>query len=334
MVDEFELIASLRPLLAADAPGVVVGPGDDAAVLEVGGGAALVVLAVDTMVQGVHVDLGLSSLADLGFKVLAVNLSDLAAMAAEPVGAVVSLQRPPAFGREDARQLYEGMAEAAERFSCPLVGGDVVGAETLAVSVTVLGEPADGPLRRGGAVVGDVVVVIGPLGLAAAGLGLWQRGLRAALDARPELSRAHRRPEPMLDAVPALVAARPSAGIDVSDGLGRDLGHVADASGVAVQLDPQRLPVAPDVAAAADRLGVEPIDLVVGGGDDYALAVTLPRERLGELRAGLAEVDRRAVVVGEVTDGSAVWLDGVDVSRRGWEHRGGDPAPDDEGGHP
>ncbi len=321
MTGEFELLEALAPVLE-DGPGVLVGPGDDAAVVRVGD--TPVVFAADTMVDGVHVDRDLSSLADLGFKALAVNVSDVAAMAARPAAALVSLQRPDWFGVEDARRLYEGLGEAADRWSCPLVGGDVVGAVALAVAVSIIGRPAadDWVLRRDGASPGDVVVVVGPLGLAAAGLRLLRVGDGEVLDAHPELAAAHRRPVAMAAAVDALVAARPSAGIDVSDGLGRDLGHLAAASGVGIRLEPDRLPVAPGVAAAADSLGVDAHDLVVGGGDDYALALTLPGDRLGRLDTALAGREVSGRVVGEVVEGRGVELDGRPVHQAGWEHAG------------
>lgn len=236
MTEEFALLEALRPWLS-EGPGVVVGPGDDAAVVRVDG--VHVVAAVDAMVEDVHVDLAFSSLGDLGFKALSVNVSDLAAVAARPVAALVCLLRPEGFGPGRARELYAGLSEAAERFSCPLVGGDVVSAPSLAVSVSVLGRPQarDLVLRRDGARVGEAVVVIGELGLAAAGLALWRAGADDLLRAHPDLAAAHRRPVALLEAVPALAGHRPSAAIDVSDGLGRDLGHVAAASGAGIRLE-------------------------------------------------------------------------------------------------
>lgn len=319
VTDEFALLEVLRPLMAGG-PDVLLGPGDDAALVRVHG--SEVVAAADALVDGVHVDLAFSDLADLGFKALSVNVSDLVAVGARPTGALVSLLRPPDLGEAGARRLYTGLAEAAEELECPLLGGDVVSAPVLAVAVSVLGEPAEPGfvLRRAGAALGEVVVVVGPLGLAAAGLALWRDGAHGLLADHPTLSEAHRRPRALLPAVGALLAARPTAGIDVSDGLGRDLGHLAAASGVRVRLERTRVPVAGEVVVAAAHLGVDPLDLVLGGGDDYSLALTLPGGRVDRLRDALAPAGLTARVVGEVVEGSGVGLDGRDIATLGWEH--------------
>lgn len=320
MVEELELLAALTGFLARDGPGVARGAGDDAAVLESG---ARVVLAVDTVVDGVHVDRRLSTPADVGFKALAVNVSDLAAMGALPEAAVVSLQLPSATPRDEAVELYEGLAQAAERWDCALVGGDTVTSPTLAVSVTVLGRLVDDGvvLRRDAARPGELVIVIGGLGLAAAGLELLRQQEHDVLEAHPELAAAHRRPVALTEAVAPLVLAGARAAIDVSDGLGRDLGHVAEASGVGIRLARERLPRAPGVLAAAERLGLSAESLILAGGEDQALAVTLPPERLGRLDVALDGVGLRAAVVGEVVEGHGVDLDGRDIAGQGWEHR-------------
>lgn len=319
MVAEFELLAALRRHLDGDSPGVPRGVGDDGAVVEVPGP---VVAAVDTLVDGVHVDRRWSSPADLGFKALAVNVSDLAAMGALPVAALVSLQVPPEITGEEVDELYLGLREAADRWGCRLVGGDTVTSPTLAVSVTALGHLHDEEvvLRRDRAEVGHLVAVIGGLGLAAAGLHLLRRGHDDLLAAHPELAAAHRRPVALPEAVPALVLAGVGAVIDVSDGLGRDLGHVAADSGVGIRLDADRLPRAPGVLAAAERVGLDPLELILGGGEDQALAVTLPPRALGRLDLGLEAVGLRARLIGEVVAGAGVEVDGRDVATLGWEH--------------
>lgn len=319
MVAEFELLAAVRRHLADDAPGLPRGVDDDAAVLATDGH---VVAAVDALVDGVHVDRRWSSAADLGFKALSVNVSDLAAMGAVPRGALVALLRPSTLPLAEVEELYAGLHEAAQRWRCPLIGGDTVTAPTLAVSVTVLGTLVDDQrmLRRDAARPGELVAVVGPLGLAAAGLAAHQAGAADLLAAHPEIDLAHRRPAALLEAAAPLVVAGASAAIDVSDGLGRDLGHVARASDVGIRLAGDRLPVAPGVTAAADALDLDPLDLVLGGGEDYALAFTLPPQRLGRLDAGLDAVGLRARVLGEVVEGAGVEVDGRDVTAVGWEH--------------
>jgi thiamine-monophosphate kinase len=319
VVGEFALLAAIRDRLDGDGPGLPLGVDDDAAVLDVPG---RVVLAVDALVDDVHVDRSISSLADLGWKAIAVNVSDLAAVGALPLAALVTLLRPSWFDVDHARELYDGMREAAQRWDCRLVGGDTVSCPTLSVSIAVAGRLVDDAvvLRRDGARPGDLVAVVGDLGLAAAGLELHQGGHADLLSAHPELSAAHRRPVALVEAAEPLVASGVTACIDVSDGLGRDLGHVARASGVAVHLDAERLPIPPGVAAAAARLGRDPLELAVGGGDDYALAVTVPPDRLEDLAAALAAVGLSARVLGEVAPGTGVTVDGRDVATAGWEH--------------
>jgi thiamine-monophosphate kinase len=319
VVAEFELIAAIRHRLAGDGPGLPRGVDDDAAVIAMDG---QVVAAVDALVDGVHVDRRWSSAADLGFKALSVNVSDLAAMGAVPTAALVALLRPSDLPLEEVEGLYEGLCEAGDRWGCQIVGGDTVTAPTLAVAVTVLGRLVDERriLRRDGAREGDLVGVVGGLGLAAAGLELLRAGATDLLEQHPELAAAHRRPVALVEAAPPLVIAGATAAIDVSDGLGRDLGHVAAASEVRIVVDGARLPVTPGVAAAADHLDRDPLELVVGGGEDQALAFTLPPERLGRLDAALDAVGLRVHVVGEVVAGSGVGLDGREVAQAGWEH--------------
>jgi thiamine-monophosphate kinase len=319
VVAEFELIAAVRRHLADDGPDLPRGVDDDAAVVAMHGH---VVAAVDALVDGVHVDRRWSGLADLGFKAVSVNVSDLAAMGARPTVALVALLRPPDLTVEEVEELYAGLREAADRWGCRLVGGDTVTAPTLAVSVTVLGGLVDESrmLRRDGAAPGDLVGVVGGLGLAAAGLELLRVDARDLLEAHPELASAHRRPVALAEAAAPLVLAGATSAIDVSDGLGRDLGHIARQSGVGLRLHADRLRPAPGVEAAASHLGLDPLDLVLGGGEDQALAFTLPPERLGRLDAGLDTVGLRARVVGEVVEGAGVEVDGRVVDRLGWEH--------------
>jgi thiamine-monophosphate kinase len=317
---EFELLAALQANLDGDGPGVPRGVGDDAAVVEIDGP---VVATVDTLIEGVHVDRRWSSPADIGFKALSVNVSDLAAMGALPVAALVSLQLPHGTGREEVLELYDGLREAASTWRCRLVGGDTVTSPTLAVSVTALGALQDPSttLRRDTAEPGQLVVVVGGLGLSAAGLEVLARGDVPLRRAHREVVAAHRRPLALPEAVPALVMAGVAAAIDVSDGLGRDLGHLAAASDVGIRLVGERLPMAPAVLAAAQQLGLDVQELVLGGGEDLALAVTVDPHRLGRLDVALEAVGLRARVVGEVVRGSGVEVDGRDVTSLGYEHQ-------------
>ncbi len=317
---EFDLIARLAPFLTGSGEGLVIGAGDDAAVIRVGD--RDVCLAVDVLVDGVHFRRDLSSFADVGWKAVAVNCSDIAAMGATPTAAVVGLCRPDDLPAADVEALYAGMDEACRRYGLRLVGGDTVRAAALALSVTVLGDvDPDRAVRRSGARPGDRIVVVGTLGAAAAALAQAVRGAEPDRD----LLAAHRRPEALVEAGGALAAAGATAMIDVSDGFGADLAHICDASGVGATVDADALPAAAGVAGAASALGRDPLDFVVAGGDDYALVATLP--------AGVADTTAAAVggvVVGEITAGSGpvlVAADGTttDLTGRGWDHyRAGD----------
>ena len=313
---EFDLIARLAPFLAGGGDDLIVGHGDDAAVLDLDGRG--VCLAVDVLVEDVHFRRDLSSLADVGWKAVAVNVSDIAAMGGTPSVAVVGLCRPADVPVSDIEQLYTGMAEACERWGLRLVGGDTVSAQALALSVTVMGEiDPQRAVRRSGARPGDKVVVVGTLGSAAAGLALF----RAGAPTPPALLAAHRRPTALVEAGAALAAGGATAMIDVSDGFGADLLHICEASGVAAAVTAALLPAGEGVAAAAETLTVDPLDFVAGGGDDYALIATLPAEHAEGLAAQVG-----GVIVGAVVDGApAATLQLDDGSRRdlagmGWDH--------------
>lgn len=319
---EFDLIARIAPLLDGEAGAVTVGHGDDAAVLDVAGRG--VVVTVDTLVEAVHFRRDLSSLADVGWKAVAASVSDLAAMGARPVAAVVALCRPGRIDTDEVEALYRGMRAACDRWGVRLVGGDTVAAGELVVSVTGLGE-LDTPaaaVRRSGARPGDRVVVVGALGAGAAALA------QVAAGAEPDepLLAAHRRPV-ALPAAGAVLAARGArALIDVSDGLGADLGRVCAASGVRARVRWPDLPVARGAADAATAVGADPIAVVAGGGEDYALVAALPSElaEAAAAEAGAAE-GVPAAVVGEFVTGSGAVLalrDGRerDLAGLGYDH--------------
>ena len=275
--------------------------GDDAAVVRVGAGA--VAIATDAVVVGVHADLRLTSLADLGWKALAVNVSDLAAMGLAAERAVVAVSAPPG---TDVDALYDGVAEAAAAFGCPVVGGDLTEAAVLVVGVTVVADAAVSPppVQRGGARPGDAIWVSGPLGAAAAALERLRAGERGG-------GRAHARPEPRSAEGRAARELGATAMIDVSDGFGADLGHVLDASGVGCEL--AGLPVAP----GATR------EQALGGGEDFELVWCAPAGvDMGAAFAGRGL--RPPTRVGSCTaDPATRTLDGGPLAPAGWQHRVG-----------
>jgi thiamine-monophosphate kinase len=274
---EFGLIARLTGGLELG-PGVEVGVGDDAAVLEPSHGHKLVV-TTDVLVEGLDFTAALSEPEDWGWKAVAANLSDLAAMGAEARWLVLALTVPGPTPVATLERVYAGVGEACRAFGVALVGGDVSAGPVLSLAVTALGE-AERPVLRSGARPGDRLCVTGPLGAAAAGLGLLRRDDRAAgelLGRFPGLAAAHRRPIPALAMGLALARAGASAMIDVSDGLAGDALHLAEASGVGLEVHDATVPLAPGVAQAAALLGLDPLELALGGGEDFVLAAALPR---------------------------------------------------------
>ena len=309
--DEFALIARLRSRFEASggAPGPGdLGIGDDAAAVTLPD-PGRVVLATDLVVAGVHVDTTLSGPEDVGWKSLMVAASDLAAMGASVSYTLLSVAAPPGY---DVARLGDGVADAAASLGCSVVGGDLSGSATLVVSVTVVGSvPDDGAdlLRRDGARPGDRLFVTGPLGGSAAGLRLLRDPGPDPVPPGPVA--AHRRP--LARPVEGTVARRAgaSAAIDVSDGLLADVLHLARASGVGLDLDPEEAVVA--VGSTRDE--------ALSGGEDYELVLAAPDpgRLLGAFRdAGL----RRPLAIGRCTDDPDTrTLDGRAVRDVGWRHR-------------
>ena len=254
-----------------------VGPGDDAAVLAPAAGRRLVA-TTDALVEGRHFAAGLSEPEDWGWKAAAVNASDVAAMGGEPRWLLVALTVPPGTAVGLLDRVYAGLRQACREFGMALVGGDVSAGPVLTLAVTALGE-AERVVTRDGARPGDRLAVTGPLGAAAAGLALLQRGdppARELLARYPGLAAAHRRPHPDLAAGPRLARAGATAMLDVSDGLAQDALHLAEASGVGLEIDGAAVPLAPGVREAAALLGRDPAELALGGGEDFVLAAALP----------------------------------------------------------
>lgn len=322
---EFRLIDRIRERTAQGREDVKLGIGDDAAVVAVPAGQELAI-AIDTMVEGVHFPQGTSA-ADIGWKSLAVNLSDLAAMGASPAWALLALTLPsqPA---EQLREFIDGYAEGFAQMAQPhrlaLIGGDTTRGP-LTVSVAVHGfVPPQKALTRSGARPGDVVLVTGTLGDAAGGLRLLQRGARIDEgDGRAAylIERLHR-PTPRLSAGLAL-RERASACIDVSDGLLADLGHLCEESGTGAEIEAALLPRSPMLMASFDEPTVG--DLALAGGDDYELCFTVPPSLVADVQSDLARLGCGATRIGRMVEGSGVRVRGADgqwleATPRGWDH--------------
>ena len=282
---EFALIDRFtRPF--ADGEGVRIGIGDDAAVLRPPRGAELVA-TVDAVVEGVHFTDAFSP-EEIGWKSLALNLSDVAAMGARPLWALVALATPAGADPAWLARVGRGIASCARRHGVAVVGGNVTAARELSVTVTLLGAaPAGRALLRAGGRPGDLLVVSGTLGDAA--LGLLPGAPRACLDRQ-------RRPRPRV-ALGRGVAGIARAAIDLSDGLLQDLGHLCAASGVGARLEVERLPLSPAYRRAV-RGRTDPHALALGGGEDYELLLAVPPARLAALRAAARRARTPVTVVG------------------------------------
>ena len=318
---EFRLIDRIRDRTALAREDVRLGIGDDAAVLAVPAGQQLAV-AIDTLVEGVHFPHGTAP-RDIGWKALAVNLSDLAAMGATPAWALLALTLP----QGDASfvdDLAEGFAQLAREHGVSLVGGDTTrGPFCLSVAVHGFVPPGQA-LTRSGAGVGDAVFVTGALGTAAGGLRLAQG--RVPFDPGNELHRSLRerldRPTPRVRTGVAL-RAHASACIDVSDGLLADLGHICAASGVGAQLDLDALPLSPALPSVFGHAAAR--ELALSGGDDYELCFTVPTASIGAMQAALAAVGSHATRIGVIVEGQGVRAIGgapLAATRGGWDHFG------------
>lgn len=267
-------------------PQVALGIGDDAAVVELPTHSRLVA-TTDTIIDRVDFLFGQHAAADIGYKAMAVNLSDIAAMGGRPLAALVNLALPTETPSQTGAQVYEGIIEAAERFSVPIAGGDLsVYDGPLSISITLLGsipaspppQQAGGqsndaapavvapskPWRRSGAEPGDCLVVSGPLGGSLLG--------------------RHLRPTPRLDLVDALDDVNIHAAIDISDGFSLDLDRMCAASGVGAEVDTGALPIHPDALARAQQTQRSPLQHALGDGEDFELILAIPPDQWQTIR--------------------------------------------------
>ena len=310
---EFELIRKyFQPL--ADGSGqdqLLLGPGDDCAIQRVSPGLDLV-FSVDTLVEGVHFPSGYSP-DYLGWRALAVAVSDLAAMGASPVCFTLALTLPDA-NQGWLKPFSEGLARASKAFGIALAGGDTTRGP-LTISIQVHGTVESGrALYRSGAKPGDLICVSGTLG--AAGAALDYLAAPAPSPAQLALLSRYHFPQPRLSLGQQLAGCASSA-IDISDGLLADLGHILDASGAGARIDTGRIPMMAELVALK---GENARDLALGAGDDYELCITIPPETFGTLDASVA---CELTVIGEITSEPGLQLSGpVSGVIQGYEHFG------------
>jgi thiamine-monophosphate kinase len=311
-IGEFGLINALRERLSTEdaQPDVLLGSGDDAAVVAVASGS--VVITTDVLVQGVHFRTDWAPAYDIGRRAAAASLADIAAMGARATALVVALAAPADVQVAWATSMADGLRDEAALVGASVVGGDVARSRELAICVTALGDlEGRAPVTRSGAQVGDVVAVCGRLGWAEAGLAVLSRGFgspRALVD-------AYRRPDPPYAAGIAAAVAGATAMCDVSDGLVADVGHIAAASAVGIDLRSAAFEVPEPLRAVAAAYGTNPLEWILSGGHDHAMVATFPPST--DLPDGYVEV-------GEVKDfevkeraGGRVSVDGETSERPG-----------------
>lgn len=317
-LSEFSLIQQYFSSIGT-APGVVLGVGDDCAVLDVPEGQQLVV-TVDTLVAGVHFPVTASP-GDIAHRSLRVNLSDIAAMGAEPRWFTLALTLPEA--NEDwVKAFSQALADDASAFGCALVGGDTT-AGPLTISIQLFGVVSKGKaLTRGGAQVGDSIFVSGSLGEGAAALSLFDTSDTSVEIERDRLLKRFYRPEPRLKEG-LLLRNLASAALDISDGLIADLGHIVEASGLGADIEVERLPIKSWLKCLAEASLVT--QWALSGGDDYELCFTVPEKSCGVVESLIAEGKLSACCIGKISKQPGVRCFNeqgnlVDIVKTGYQH--------------
>ena len=318
---EFGLIDMLAKIAPQGGPEhrMLVGIGDDAAAWR--GDDSTVLATTDAMVEGVHFVAG-TPWWELGWKALAVNLSDIAAMGGLPGYALVNLSLPGDTEVDDVTQLYRGMAELANQHEVAIIGGNITSAPVVMIAVTVIGRGLkEGLLLRSAAVPGDRIAVTGYLGSSAAGLRMLTGNLKLATQTAALLRKVHLQPQPRILEGQVLVKRGVRTAIDISDGLVADLGHLCAASKVGATVRVNAVPIHPLVKEA---FGKDALRLALTGGEDYELLFTASERIIDDVKASLG-TGCPVTVIGEITGGTGVVLLGEDgkpyhIDGHGWNH--------------
>lgn len=284
-VGEFGLIAALQPLFH-QGDHVLLGPGDDAAVLRIRTGH--VVVSTDLMVEGRHFRRDWLDAADVGHRAAAANLSDINAMGGRAHSLTIGLGAPGDLPVQWALEFAQGFAAESALVGASMVGGDLTRATEIVIAVTVIGACEQAPVVRSGAKPGDIVAICGRQGWAAGGLAILSRGFRSPR----VLVEALKRPQPPYDAGKVAAEAGATAMLDVSDGLLADAAHIARASGVRIDINSSAFDIAEPLQAVGSALGTDPMQFILGGGDDHPLLATFP---------SAADVPAGWLVIGSVT---------------------------------
>lgn len=300
-IGEFGLIERLMGSRIAP-PGVVKGAGDDAAVLQISRGSRLLVTG-DMLVEGTHFLRDQASPFDLGYKLLAVNLSDIAAMAGTPRFAVVFLGLPADLTVEAVEELYQGLQSLADQHQVAIVGGDTVRSQHLTLGLTLLGEGNPSKvILRSGAQAGDLLAVTGTLGGSAAGLAVVLGQVAVEEETARRARAAHYRPCPRVkEGIRLGSLGLVGAMIDISDSLASEVAHLCRESGVGAELWGEAVPIAPEVPRIAQALGQSPLNLALYGGEDYELLFAVNPAGWERVKVEMAELGTPVTAIGRFT---------------------------------
>ena len=322
LIDLLAEIVNSSPVSQASRQQLIIGIGDDAAAWQ--GDASTQLATVDCFIQDVHFSLDIASWNELGWKALAVNLSDIAAMGGMATYALVSLALPDHTEVEDVTAMYRGMVELAQQFGVVIAGGDTSSAPLVVITVTVLGSTKNRDkhiLTRSSAKVGEKIAVTGYLGAAAAGLEMLTQKLQLDSEAATNLRKAFLHPYPRIAEGQLLVDQGVKTAIDISDGLISDLNHICKLSQVGARIEIDRLPIEPVVRA---NFGDKSLQLALSGGEDYELLFTGSAQTIDKVRLA---VSCPVTVIGEIIADKTGKVTLVDsqgspfhLQKAGWEH--------------
>ncbi len=299
---------------------LLIGIGDDAAAWK--GDSSIQLATTDSLVQDTHFDLNITGWEELGWKAVAVNLSDIAAMGGVPKYALISLALPGELETDCVSSLYQGMVQIANQFGVAIVGGNIASASKTVINVTVLGSlESKSPLTRSAALLGDQIAVTGYLGLSAAGLRMLKQKLNFDAETSRILRQAHLKPMPRVNEGQILLQQGVKAAIDISDGLLADLTHIRKASKVSAKIKEDLVPIHPVVRA---NFKLDCQQLALSGGEDYELLFTASSEIVDRVKQA---VTCPVTVIGEITEGTPGQVTVVDAAGKsvpwqqaGWEH--------------
>lgn len=308
---EFGLIEEIKQ--GIEVPQGYLGIGDDCAVMPQKSGMETLV-STDMLIEGTHFLMDDISAYRLGWKSAAVNISDIAAMGGRCTGSFLSFALPKGLSQEWTDEFFRGYKEISSLYGCPLLGGDTTySPDRLCISVTVTGEaPAGKSVKRSNAAIGDLIYVTGNLGDAGCGLKIILEGSGRDADAEKLIAR-HYLPMPRVKEGMEIAAAGASAMMDISDGIGSDLRHIIEASGVGAEIDTSMIPLSNELKSKCAEYGWDPLELAISGGEDYELLFTISEENA-------KKIDFNHFVIGKIISGNKIIWRGSERDYMGFRH--------------